>query len=276
MSAEVVAVQDGRRGVWWRALRLVLALMWVVAAALSWWTAPRESGYEQARQDIGAGRVTAYRWGSQWDDTGGSRMFGTPELSSSSPIGPLFAWRTGDDRVHWVDTNEFDEVTVADTDTEYANPGAASLAALLKERGVEDRIGAVTPFATVINGFGIALGVTFLAVLLAGPAPVRGTKWFWWWIGVTVPYGLGVLFWLARDRPWVDAAERVPYPAAPSPPGDRRWLPTAARFAREGAEPRDPGWLGVVTGLLASLVVSGLLVLLHHFLGDSWVPLLSG
>jgi hypothetical protein len=242
----------GWRRPWWPALRLALVLLWVVAAALSWWTAPRETGFEQARQDVAAGRVTAYQWGSEWDG-GSNRLFATPQLASSSPLGPLFAWRTSDGRIHWADTDDFDEVTsTRPADRTYAGVGAQFIGDQLTGRRFEDRL---IPLGRIVDGIGIVLAVTFLSVLLAGPAPVRGTKWFWWWVGVLVPYGMGIVFWLLRDRPWVITEERV----ARTP----------------GADPRDRGWAGLAAGILASLLISLLVWGLSDLLGTRWVPRLD-
>jgi hypothetical protein len=244
-------IDNGRRP-WWTALRLTLVLLWVVAAALSWWTAPRKTGFEQARQDVTAGRVVVHEWGDHWE-TGADRWFGPPGLTSGPAIGPLFTWRTADGRVHWTDTGDFEQITLTrPADPRYAGGGAQVLGDQLAGRGVQGR---PAPFGTVIDAIGIVLAVAFLSVLLAGPAPVRGTKWFWLWLGVTVPFGLGLMFWLLRDRPWAPAPERVP-----------RTL---------GAEARDRGWVGLVAGILASLLISGLAWALNDVLGIRWIPLLA-
>jgi hypothetical protein len=56
-------------------LRLALVLLWLFAAAVSWWTAPRKQSYEQAAADVAAGRVTAYQWGDRWDADGPGPWF---------------------------------------------------------------------------------------------------------------------------------------------------------------------------------------------------------
>ncbi|MFD6753008.1 hypothetical protein [Micromonospora gifhornensis] len=144
----------GRTWRWWPALRLALVLLWLLAAGMTWWTAPRQQGYDQARADAAAGRITAYQWGDRWEVSTPPRWFGAPALHSSDTLGPLFA-----------------------------------------------------------------------------------------------PYGLGLLYWWARERPWSASA-------TPAAHVDRR----------------DSGILGLGLGILASILISLVLLALHTALGDRWVP----
>nr|WP_230416265.1 hypothetical protein [Micromonospora tarapacensis] len=248
----------GRTSRWWAVLRLALVLVWLLAAAVSWWTAPRKQSYEQARAAVVAGRVTAYQWGDSWAAGGGPRpWFGASGLRASSTLGPLFAWRTPDGRVYWTDTDRFDQVTTtgAVDPASYSGPGAVGIGQDLRAGGPEHRAGEVRPrwAAATVTGIGLLLAAISLGVLVAGPAPVLGTRWFWFWLVSTAPYGLGMLFWLSRDRPW----SRPVVPAAM--PGDR--------------ERRDRGILGLVLGILAAILINLLLLALHAAVGDRWVPL---
>nr|WP_240742144.1 hypothetical protein [Micromonospora zingiberis] len=239
-------------------LRLALVLLWLLAAAVNWWTAPRKHSYEQARADVTAGHVTAYQWGDSWA-TGGSPLpwFGASDLRASGTLGPLFAWRTPDGRVYWTDTGYFDQVTTTSAvdPASYSGPGAIGIAQDLRAGGLEHRAGEVHSLgvAVTVMGIGLVLAAVFLGVVVAGPAPVLGTRWFWFWLVCAAPYGLGLLLWLSRDRPWT----RPAVPAAM--PGDR--------------ERRDRGVFGLVLGILAGILVSLLLLALNEALGDRWVPL---
>jgi hypothetical protein len=183
--------------------------------------------------------------------------FGASGLRASSTLGPLFAWRTPDGRVYWTDTDNFDQVTTtrAVDPASYSGPGAVGIAQDLRAGGLEHRAGEVHPLgvAVAVTGIGLVLAAVFLGVVVAGPAPVLGTRWFWFWLVSTAPYSLGMLFWLSRDRPWL----RPVVPAAM--PGDR--------------ERRDRGILGLGLGILATILISLLLLTLHEALGDRWVPL---
>ncbi|SDT02066.1 hypothetical protein SAMN04489716_2275 [Actinoplanes derwentensis] len=226
---------------------------WAVAAAVSWWTAPRPSTYEQARADIAGRQVVAFQWGDRWGGGDTRRWFADDTLYSSNPLGPLFGWRTGDGRVHWIDSGDFDQVmaTGAVDATVYDGPGAIGLAQDLQAAGIEQRYGDISVLGGLVGGIGFFLTMLVLLVLLVGPEPVLGTKWYWFWIVFTMPYGLGLLFWTLRDRPW-----------AARPPA---------------REPRRDGWLiGLATGVLLGVLITVALHLLNGAFGDRWIPYGNG
>ncbi|MFY1651699.1 hypothetical protein ACN27J_12495 [Solwaraspora sp. WMMB762] len=255
-------MSDGLRGLaivravpWWTVLRLVIVLLWLVAAATAWWTAPRQHDYDQAKADVAAGRVVAYQWGDRWDQSRRG-WFDVAELRSSGQLGPLFGWRTADGRVRWTNTATFGEVTAAAADGgsgSYAGPGAAALARDLRAAGLEQRAGGVQSAVRVGTQFGFVLLVIFLVVLVGGPAPVLGTRWYWFWLVFLAPFGLGLLWWLGLERPWSGRAAALSGVVGV----DRR---------------RYTGVLGFAFGLLAALAVSLLSMVLHGVLGDWWVP----
>lgn len=236
-------------------VRLVLVVLWLTAATATWWMAPRHVDYDRARADVAAERVIAYQWGDSWDDEDSRRWFGPATLGSSGELGPLFAWRAPDGRVYWTDTDDYHEVTVGGTVDEdrYTGPGAVRIAEDLRAARMEGRTGDVGRFHPLTGWAGIILGVISLGVLVAGPAPVLGTRWFWFWLIYMVPYGLGLLFWLARDRPW---SSRVP--------------PRSDVGAEDG---RDRGYLGFGFALLAGILIQVALLLLNGVTGDMLVPL---
>lgn len=254
MSEGVLSAPAERTRRWWAVLRLALVVLWLLAAVMAWWTAPRRQDYDQAKADLAAGRVTAYQWGDRWDGADPGPWFGTATLQSSGTLGPLFAWRTPDGRVRWTDTTDFDQVTTtgAVDDTSYSGVGAVGIAQDLRAAGREGLGGDVDGRVPVVTGISAVLGMIFLGMVVAGPAPALGTRWFWFWLVSLAPLGLGFLLWLARDRPWSRAA-------APAP-------------VSGGAERRDRGMLGFGIGLLATFVIGTLLLVLHSFLGDQWVP----
>lgn len=168
---------------WWSALRLVMVLLWLVAAVAAWWTAPREQSYDKAHADAAAGRVTAFQWGDHWNSTNAGRWFGTPGLQqSSSQLGSFFAWKTSDGRWYWTDTTTFTQVEAPIDDDGYSGPGAAGIAQQLRVAGVEQRGGTLPLGASITAGITFLLAVVTLGVVLAGPPPRRGTRWFWFWL----------------------------------------------------------------------------------------------
>ncbi|WP_223256764.1 hypothetical protein [Micromonospora endophytica] len=247
---------SGRARPWWRVLRLAVVGLWLVTASVAWWTAPREQSYEQARADLAAGRVTAYEWGYHWDVDVRPAWFPNPTMASAGTLGPLFQWRTPDGRVWWTDTTRFDQVEVTGTveKSDYSGPGAVGVAQEIRSAGLEDRYGEIRPYSTVLTAAGLVFTVVFLGVVVAGPAPVLGTRWFWFWLVSGVPYGLGLLFWLAREHPWSGTA-------------------AATATTSGGPRERDRGLLGFAIGAVAAILLSLVSLALHEVLGDRWIPL---
>ncbi|AEV84934.1 hypothetical protein ACWT_3910 [Actinoplanes sp. SE50] len=205
----------------WRVLRWVMVALWVVAAGAAWWAAPRESTAEQASADIADHRVVAYQFGSGWHDTAPDRWFSVPsvDVKTSDPQA-IFAWRTPDHRTHWVRD---------------LHPG-------LDPAGS----GTLISLSTLVNGIGLLFTVVFLGVLWAGPPPLTGTRWYWWWLFALVPFGLGLIWWTFREYPW----NREP----------------------ELPERRRTGFRGFGTAFVVSLGVSVALLLLRRVFGDILFP----
>lgn len=210
--------QPARTGRAWRVLRLVLVALCLVTAATAGWTAPRETAYARAQADVLAGRVEAYRWGDHWEEETPGPGFDRPTLVSSGDAGPVFLWQLADGRVRWTDTADRDQADVA------------WLTDAVRSAGLPGPSADVAPLGRVVDGLSLLLGLAFLVVLVNGPAPALGTRWYWFWVGALPPYGVGLLFWLFRDRPWSRRAAR---------PGGRR----------------DRGFLGLLTALVLTVVV---------------------
>lgn len=239
---------------WWSVLRIVAVLLWVAWAALSWWSQPRQASVEQARSDLAAGRMTAYEWGDSWDLDATWRWARQPTLQSSGTYGPLFAWQTADRRIHYTRLDAPDhEFTLRGTvdESQYSGTEAASLAEAVEAAGHDfgsPGIGTPPPLMLVT----LLLALPFLVVLVTGPAPVVGTRWFWYWFVTTAPFALGLLYWLARERPWSSTA--------------------TAREGPPGKENRYRWYLGIGYGLLTAIVGSLLLLGLNRMAGDWLFP----
>jgi hypothetical protein len=242
-SSDVRPARRGRR--WWLGLRFVLIAAWALWAAAGWWTTPRQASLADARAGLAAGAVAVYQWGDEWDDQANGIAFGwnrQPFLRSSGEPGPLFAWRTTTGQVRY--TNLI---------TDGEGPGVAELTKALTAQAAT----AGAEFGDVAGGrqqrtvevLLPLLGLSFLLLLLAGPAPVTGTKWFWWWVVAGMPFGLGLLAWLTREHPWSRTAR-------PPQGGQRR-----------------SGFAGLGLAIAASLAGLLLTLALNRLFGDAVAPI---
>ncbi|WP_410813948.1 hypothetical protein [Micromonospora sp. 067-2] len=262
----------GRRA-WWRVLRMVLVVLWVVWASVTWWSAPRQASTAQARSDLSAGRMLSYQWADGWDSADQWGWTDDRALRFSGRSGPLFVWRTDNRRVHYTefdrgstgpalpgpvlpgssdagssDAASFDPVT-------YSGPQAAAFDQALQSANLQPRwqgVDAPPP----VRVLPMVLVLSFLVVLLLGPDPARGNRWFWFWVLSGVPLGLGLIWWLARERPWHPAVTPPPDPA--------------------GRDPRSRGYEGLLIAIATSIAASILLFGLRQALGDWYVPYDAG
>lgn len=247
---------------WWSAIRIALVALWFGWAALTWWTAPRPATVAEARADLSARRVASYEWADEWVSDGSSRGWAStsPTLRSSGTAGPLFVWRTTTGRIRYVvmdhvprASGSFPATTGVDASM-YSGPEAASLG--VEAPAVGESGGVETGPLRPIMALTPLVGLLVLGIIVAGPAPVTGTRWFWFWLVCGAPFGLGLLYWLGQERPWSRAA-----------------LP---RAGPTGKEVRRRGFTGFLLVLLASIVIGLLSHGLNRLLGSAIVPLPAG
>jgi hypothetical protein len=229
---------------WWQVLRVVLVLGWVAWAGVTWWAAPRESTAEQVRADIAAGRLTYYEWGDGWRNEGGLVSPFPADLQESGGPGPILLWHTTDGRRHHTTV---DEPTTGDNSIPEANALDQQLLADEARRPADPPVGAIQA------GLFIAGSLLFLWALVSAPDPATGTKWFWFWLVSGVPLGLGLLWWLARERPWRPQ--------------------TQPRFGPPGRDNRLKWWAGIGVSILLGFAISLALIGLRSVLGEDVVPL---
>jgi hypothetical protein len=210
----------------WAVLRVGVVLLWVAWAALALWTAPRPSTVDAARADLAAGRVVAAQWATGWDN---SDFWGAPPTPHYATEGYKLVYRTADLRVHHAEVSSGPERNALDQ-------------AMLADLG----LGGSTTVHWV-GWLGLGPVLVGLAVLLGGPPPAVGTRWYWFWMG-GVPFGLGLLYWLAVERPW----------AHPAPP---------AVDPKTGRARRRNGLTGFAFMILSSIALSILAALLGTAFG---------
>jgi hypothetical protein len=221
---------------WWQVLRVILVVGWVAWAGLTWWAAPRQASVEHARADLAANRIDTYEWGDSWRSLSGLLAPEGARLQSSGDVGPIFLWRTLDGQTHYTTITE--------------HPEAFDAEVVAHNR--DDAYSRQSWVRTVLIGLSIAGALLILWALVSAPDPVRGTRWFWWWVLVITPIGAGLLWWLATERPW-SARATLP-PAPPGPDKRRKW------YVGFG--------LAILAGWTISLAYWGL----HWLLGDGLIP----
>ncbi|MGZ4653740.1 MAG: hypothetical protein ACXVYY_05940 [Oryzihumus sp.] len=199
---------SARTGTLLRALAWLLLAGWAVTLGLTLWTRPGESTPQQLRADVAAGRVDHYEvvYGTR---TGHGPWNVSTTDFNLSPIGPGIAWSLHDGRRRWasitgvpVDLNSSPPQAHAPlnpdgtpTGEPLTDPLVAPLVAAL------DRDGATSPVPQpeLLEPLVVVVGLTGLVMLVTGPPPHRGTKWFWFWL-LGVSAGLGLVAWLVLEH----------------------------------------------------------------------------
>ncbi|MFU8874193.1 hypothetical protein [Micromonospora sp. SL4-19] len=217
-----------------RAFPVAVVVCWLVWAALAWWTAPRAADQAEWDRDLRADRVVTWSRADGWaTDVGAWGRRPRPRYASE---GSMVVWSRPDGQVRYA------SVGAPDGGAPYgSDPVDDPLAQAAGSRG---GVAPADRLAGAAGLLGAALGLGWLVVLVTGPPPVAGTRWYWFWIG-SLPLGVGLLAWLYRER-W------------------RGDVPSAG--------PRRTGWAGLGWLLLGGLVLSATVAGLGELLGDYVVP----
>lgn len=184
-----------------RALGWALIVAWGVLLSLAFWTAPRQA----IRADLAADSLGDVRvWQVQDKPPAGlaerlSGGFASPAVHSSSGRSPrsIIVWQTHERSTYWADVSSIQPDA---TGPAAKDPGAEAVVKQLSVRAPqgdpEDPLHARRLFSL--------LTILTIGAVIFGPHPVRGTRWFWFWV---VPATLGVgIAWYAwaeiiRQRP---------------------------------------------------------------------------
>lgn len=232
----------------------------MAVASLAWWSAPRPTDADQARRDLEAGQVSSFLRADGWDDDRG--LFLLERAPRVTDDGPFIVWTTTSGRVRCAapDLQAGPEVLLrvsVSSSGPVRRPEADALAAemLAANVSMDSATGGLGQVTAVSGWASVVLVLLFLLAVVFGPAPGRGTRMFWFWMGF-VPFGLGMLAWLAVEHPW---SRRV----AMAQPGCSAAVGPAAR--RGGAT-------GFLILLFSGLAARMLLVGLSALLGPWVVP----
>ncbi|WP_431936878.1 hypothetical protein [Micromonospora sp. RP3T] len=248
-----------------RVVPLAVLVCWLVWAALAWWSAPRSVDAAELERDLAAGRVLTIARADGWDDSGPWARRPEPRYAQGgstvvwarpdgqfrytyAPVSVPAGGSGADDPATGPATGEPAPATgdpAGDADAPWPDPGPDPLAD--PRAGDATTHGGDTRADTIANTaalFALAIGVGWLLTLVAGPPPLLGTRWYWFWIGL-LPFGLGVLAWAYRER-W-----RADVPAARA---------------------RRTGWAGLGWWLVGGIAVSIAVAALRMLLGGYVVP----
>ena len=230
MSMTVVDASRPAARVWYTIMvRAILALAWLVWAVLAWWSAPRLADSARLDADLNAGRIPSYATADSWV---WPNFWGAPPTTRNFGSGDerILAWTISNGQAFYI--------IVSGPHFDFSYPSTtlrSPMDDLLKKLGnAKVPYGSWTGPGSATAPLAALLALIGLGVVIGGPDPVRGTRWFWFWFG-QIPFGLGFVAWLAWERPWA------------SPP------PTPV-------EKRRSGWLGlgymIVIGMLAAILVT--------------------
>lgn len=251
-----------------RWLGAVLVGGWTVWIVLLWATQPRLVPPDLLEADLAEGRVTAYRvvvveadqgpW-SQWpsgpvvslpSEGEEDRDPGSEVVTGEEPLTVAYrveGWGGG--------------IRVVDPQRGWLIPYETT-ALRLRTAGVPEAGGADMardPGWERARQLDVVLSLSVLVVVVAGPRPVRGTRWFWFWL-VGLPLGVGALAFAGLEllRPAVDPGSTGKWPGLAQP---------ASQATPAGLPPVEDRWRGR-TGFLLGVVGSILIVTAGNELAD--------
>ena len=198
-----------------------LVVAWVVWLAALWVTQPRLVSQDFLAQDVAQGRVTAYRVVTVDEDPVRGPFSGPYRLdlmlAADDQDGAVDGFAGGRPLTvaYWVDS-PVAGVRVLDVDAS-SGESAEDLVAPFEAAGVPEAEVSVlhrgAPASRLYNAGSLLLLASTLVVIL-GPRPRRGTRWFWFWL-VGGPLAVGVPLFAVAEllRPRYEA------PGTVHPPG---------------------------------------------------------
>jgi hypothetical protein len=90
MTGDTIA--RSRRLDGWQIVRIGLVVLWILWAALAWWTSPRHADTERMRADFDTGRVVAFEFADSLDGRGPWGVSLTFRFAPQS--NEILVWRT--------------------------------------------------------------------------------------------------------------------------------------------------------------------------------------
>lgn len=179
-----------RRSAWWsdgrHVIGVCLIVLWAAYVAFASWTSPNEATVDKLREDLANGNATSAMqveqapnsvWAYQWwtDDAAPKNL--------KKGTGDVVLWRTNNHQVNWT-----------------TMPNAAAAKAAVDRQRTSDSADS-DPVNTLreVTVAGRALALISLVMVVLGPAPRRGSRWFWFFL-LALPFGLGVVAFAIGER----------------------------------------------------------------------------
>ena len=240
----VVAGATSRRALGW-----VLLVAWAAWLVAMWVTQPRLVPLEFAADELAQGRATAYNVVTV-DEDKGSGVFSGPYRIHVEPVSDEDLAESLDGSysgspvsvAYWVDA-PVAQLRVVDPNG-LPSEITAELVQKLTAAGVPEAAPSELWFhpSQRVNNLGVLLLFASLVVVILGPRPRRGTRWFWFWL-LGGPLSVGVAVFAVAEllRPRYEPEGTV------HPPG------VAGRWS---------GLVGFGAGILLSFAGSAILILL--------------
>jgi hypothetical protein len=183
-----------------RVTGLVLVVGWVVWLALAWVAEVRLVPVATLDEDLGAGRVVAFREvlleppGSDdgWVESPGIGYWTVDSLGRLDDDSAVDGTGASVTVTYWVDGPVANQ-RVLDLGGDRA--AAAAAGDRLREAGVPPDLSFGSDFIGTPDRDGQlawVLALVTFGLIVLGPRPGRGTRWFWFWL-LMAPLGLGVL-----------------------------------------------------------------------------------
>ena len=240
-------------------------LAWAIWLIAMWVTQPRVVPPSQLEADLAQGRVTSFGVVRLVESDGsffisGGRTSVEPAGDGRDALGTVDEWSSSDGRLSvafWVVLSVAD-LWVIDPDRA-APPELEAIADRLGAAAVEDRTRSLTysTFSDGVSKADVAISLVALLVVVMGPRPGRGTRWFWFWL-IWLPFGLGLLAFAVFEVLRPPRLGVVPFSAgngALSDEGD----PTASDDDPASAHPVSPrrysGWAGLGLSILGGILI---------------------
>lgn len=260
--AATATLEQPRAGRGWHS-RFIVAFVAVTLMLLGsvWSDGLRASTFEELRVDVASGSVQEWYAADSLskgdfetlkanqstpqdvvvDENGVTHS--TPMDGSGELAGGILVWRT-QGHVGWKVAAADADLRSADGFGTEATPESKALVKQLRDGGVTMRpfdFGAPSGLGQIAS-FG---GVLVFIVLVSGPAPRVGTRWFWFWLMLNGPLALGFIAYAVM--------ELIGFRRRPDPPLTKRLS----------------GWVGFIGAFVLSLALAGV----AEFLRSRGVPL---